>query len=384
MFFGKKESSLVGLVFDIGTVSLSATLFEIRHDDVRPHILKTFRTFHKTSLKDDQSHFSKATLSQFNKILGDVRTFLKDRPMPKHYLIGLSSIFYLAKTLHFHETRQMPQTVGRSDIDAFVQKGTQDFLSSVDRNDIVIFETVFMKTMLNGYPIEQPVGKVAQEIDFSVHFAATSKELYDSFVQAIHTHRADALVHFSTLPIVAWNLMREILFPEHSSIIVDIGGELTEVTFLVDGVVTEILALPFGVLNILMRISESEKIDLENALSLLKTYTAGGLSKDVEQKIRGIMKTELRSWEQIFERVWQRAMQNMMADIRMFFLGGGALIDDMKSVIVPPLLHPDLAKGLHVSLISPDAFRDKFGTYSDLEGPSDFGLVALILSMKFE
>ena len=50
------------------------------------------------------------------------------------------------------------------------------------------------------------------------------------------------------------------------------GGELTEVTFLADGIIEGILSLPFGVMNILLRISEIEHIEVENALSLLKNY----------------------------------------------------------------------------------------------------------------
>ena len=217
-----------------------------------------------------------------------------------------------------------------------------------------MFETVLMKSLLNGYEIDQPFGKSAREAEFWVHYSATSKELFDAFQTAIRAHRSDAVITFLTMPMAIWGLMKEAIFSEHAAIIVDIGGELTEVTFIVDGVVVEIVSLPFGVANILIRIAGSERIDMESALSLLKTYTDESLSKEAQKKVRAIIKSEIRNWEQIFERVWQQASRLNMANIRVFFLGGGALVAEMKDVIVPPLLHPDLARNLQAALVSPD------------------------------
>lgn len=382
MFFSKPQKN-IGVAFDVGTASVSATLFELRGADRRPHVIQTFRRFHNLSLKRDAYHFGKSTIGQFSSVLKDIQQFL-GKDMPRFYTVGLSSIFYLGKTERLYEKRDVPHTLTRKDVDDFLERGKQKFLSDLKRDDIVVFETVLMKSELNGYNVVNPIGKTSEEVEMWVHFAATSRELYDKFTEIINSFRPHATIRFSTFPIAAWSLMREILFPDHSVMLVDVGGEITEVTFLVDGVITEVLSLPFGVFNILFRISESEHVDLDNAMSLLKGYTEGGLDNTVSARIRAIIKKEIKSWEEIFERVWQNASRGLMMNIQMFFLGGGALISEMKNMITPPLLHPDLAKGLTVSLISPDAFRDKFGTYAGFDGPGDFGLLTLILTSREE
>ena len=377
MFFKSGEKT-IGAVFDVGTASVSATLYE-RGSDGRPSVITTLRKFHKASLRGDEAHFSKSTVHLFSGLLKDIATFRKGTAMPRDYTIGLSSVFYLGKTSHVYQSSPEARKVSNTLLESIIDQEKQKFLADVARTDITVFEASPMKILLNGYTVADPVNKFAQEIELWAHFAATSRELADALTKEIHAVRNDARIRFMTFPIAAWSIMRDFLFPEHAALLVDIGGELTEVAFLVDGVIIEVLALPFGVLNVLMRISNAMRVDLENALSLLKGYTGGALEEKTNARIRDIIKQEMKNWEQNFERVWQRASHHMMSEINMFFLGGGALVADMKSAVAPPLLHPEMAHGLRVSIITPDAFRDKFEKYSSFEGPGDFGLVSLIL-----
>ncbi|MEK7150958.1 MAG: hypothetical protein AAB783_02045 [Patescibacteria group bacterium] len=376
----KKSQKNIGVAFDIGTASVSAVLFELPSAERALSVIKTYRKFHKTALRADAAHFSKATISQFSAILQDIQSEYKNA-LPNRFHIGLSSVFYLGKTERIYEKWSKPKVVSQADIDGFIEKGKNKYFSELKRDDVMLFEIVLMKSLLNGYPIERPVGKNVEEIELWVHYAATSKDLYDNFSSIVKNFNASASITFGTFPINVWMIMRENIFPEHSVMLVDIGGELTEVTFVVEGVITEIHSLPFGVLNILLRIAEVEHVEVENALSLLKAYADSKLEKEAEARIRAIIKKEMKSWEEFFERIWQRANQNVMSNIRMFFFGRGALIDEMKHAITPPLLHPDLARGLQTTVISPDAFRDKFEAYSGFEGPDDFGLLSLILNI---
>ncbi len=380
--FLQKSKKKIGLAFDIGTASVSAALFELRDGDPRPYVLKIFRKFYTASLNRDVSHFSKSTVVQFSGILEDVKTELNG-VIPETYVIGLSSIFYLGKTERVYEKRLKTSAVTQSDVINFIGRGRQKFLADIGHDNLVVIEEVLMRSMLNGYSVGQPIGKSAEEIESWVHFVGTSRELYDAMTSAIKTYRADAKIRFSTFPVTTWLLMQETLTPDHSVIIVDIGGEITEVTFLVDGIITEIVSLPFGVLNILLCIAKSENVDLDNALSLLKGYTGNALTPDASAKLRGIIKKEMKPWEEVFERIWQRAARDIMSDVKMFFLGGGALVNDMKNAVAPPLLHPDLARGLHISVIQPEAFQDKFGAFGSFDGPGDFGLMSLVASMRY-
>ncbi|MEK7576935.1 MAG: hypothetical protein AAB482_04570 [Patescibacteria group bacterium] len=376
----KKSQKNISVAFDIGTASVSAVLFEAPESGGALNVIKTYRKFHKIALRADAVHFSKATLSQFSAILDDIQNEHKNA-MPSRFHIGLSSVFYLGKTERFYEKWPKSKIITQADIDGFIEKGKSKYFSELKRDDVILFEIVLMKTLLNGYTIERSVGKRAEEVELLVHYAATSKELYENFSTSVKNFRADATITFGTFPVNVWMIIRENIFPEHSVLLVDIGGELTEVTFVIDGAIAEVHSLPFGVLNILLRIAEAEHIEVENASALLKAYADSKLDKEVESRIRGIIKKEMKSWEEYFERVWQRANHNMMSNIHMFFFGRGALIDEMKHAITPPLLHPDLARGLQTTVISPDAFRDKFQTYSGFDGPDDFGLLSLILNI---
>jgi len=370
-----------GIVFDVGTASVSATLFELSNQHHKPRILKTFRRFHKASLHKDALHFSRSTVKQFSRIIEDVHEFTEGS-MPELYIIGLASIFYLGKTQKFHRGQRKNAQLKVSEIDSIVEDGRKKFLDDLRREDIIVFENISMKTLLNGYLIESPVGCSADEIDVWLRLSATSRDLYDRLTEIIRSERRDAEIRFSTFPVSTWALMRQTLPKESSAIMVDIGGELTEVTFIADGIITEVLSLPFGVLNVLLRISENERIDLENAFSLLKSYTSGMLESEAERNLSLLIRKEIKRWEQLFERVWQEASRESMVNIKMFFLGGGAFLNDVKTILTPPLLHPDISKGLHVSVVTPEAFREQFEEYCCVEGPGDFGLVSLILNAR--
>ncbi len=370
-----------GIVFDIGTASVSATLFELPDKNHKPRIVKTFRQFHKVSLQKDALHFSRSTITQFSHVMKEVSAFTEGS-MPTFYVIGLASIFYLGKTERFHRGGRNNAALKVVELEGILEEGKKKFLEDLKREDIVVFESVIMKTFLNGYPVEKPIGRLADEIDLWIRFSATSRDLHDRITQTIEGFTRTAKIHFSTFPVSTWSLMRQMVSGGNSAIVVDIGGELTEVTFIMDGIITEVLALPFGVLNIVLRISEHERIDLENAFSLLKNYTGGMLEDEIKNKLSVLIRKEIKQWEQLFERVWQYARRESIASTRMFFLGGGAFLDEVKTILTPPLLHPDIAKELHVSVVTPEAFRERFEEFCCLEGPGDFGLVSLLLSIE--
>src|SRR3989344_3127262 len=142
MFFTSAKKHL-GVAFDIGTASVSATLFERGIDGVKPSVVKTFRRFHKTSLQRDALHFSKSTVSQFSAIMKDIAAFTNNR-MPQVYVLGLSSIFYLGKTERFFVEHKKPALLKQSDIDEFIQSGKQNLFAELKRGDVVIFETMLM------------------------------------------------------------------------------------------------------------------------------------------------------------------------------------------------------------------------------------------------
>jgi len=380
MLFPTHKKQL-GAVFDIGTASVSATVFELFQEKGKPGILKTFRRFHKASLQKDALHFSKSTVSQFSAVMKDIAAFTNNR-MPQLYVLGLSSIFYLGKTERFFVEHKKPALLKQSDIDEFIQSGKQNLFAELKRGDVVIFETMLMKSLLNGYPVLDPIGRTSQSVELWVRLAATSRELSGRFTDIIESAQRNADIRFATFPTATWILMKDAFPPEHNVLLVDIGGELTEVTFIANGIITEVLTLPFGVLNILLRISEAEHIDLENAYALLRSYTGGALSKEAEAHLKAVIKKEAKSWGEIFERVWQRASRDFMSNIQLYFLGGGAFVEEIKTAITPPLLHPEIAKELKVSVISPDTYKDQFASYCCLEGPGDFGLLALMLQLE--
>ncbi|HEY4477400.1 MAG TPA: hypothetical protein VJB56_02125 [Candidatus Paceibacterota bacterium] len=380
MLFPTHKKQL-GAVFDIGTASVSATVFELLQGAGKPGILKTFRRFHKASLQKDALHFSKSTVSQFSAVIKDIAAFTNNR-MPQLYVLGLSSIFYLGKTERFFVEHKKPVPFKQADIDEFIQSGKQNLFSELKRGDVVIFETMLMKSLLNGYPVLDPIGRISQSVELWVRLAATSAELSGKFTDIIESAQRNADIRFATFPTAAWILMKDAFPPEHNVLLVDIGGELTEVTFITNGIITEVLTLPFGVLNILLRISEAEHIDLENAYALLRSYTGGALSKEAEDHLKTVIKKEAKGWGEIFERVWQRASRDFMSNIQLYFLGGGAFVEEIKTAITPPLLHPEIAKELKVSVISPDTYKDRFTSYCCLEGPGDFGLLSLMLQLE--
>lgn len=375
MFFLRQQKNHLGIAFDVGTASVSAVLFEFNE---KPKVLKVFRRFHKASLQKDSLHFNRSTVAQFSGVLKDATDFLKG-VTPHMYVIGLSSVFYLGKTEHFYTHTQKPAQFKEADFHELIESGKKRLLDELKRDDVVIFEAVFLKALLNGYPVEEPLGRSAQEVEMWVRFSATSQNLYAKFQEIISAANKKAEIHLVTFPVSAWFLARSMLPPEHSAILVDIGSESTEVTFIVNGIITDILSLPIGVLNILLRLAEVEHSDIENAFSLLVSYTSGALSEEAEVRVQETIKKEIKSWEESFERIWQHASRDMMVNIRMFFLGGGGLIDEVKNMLTPPLLHPDIAKELHVSVLTPEAYRERFREFCCLEGPGDFGLLSLIL-----
>ncbi len=381
MFKNSSKKFISSVAFDVGTASVSATLFAVPREGGKPSVIKTFRRFQKTPLRQDPLTFSRSTLNAFLSVVKDIEQFAEGN-LPHFFRIGLSSVFYLGKTMRFLHDKGKTSILQENEVANIINNGQDAFLKELKRSDLFVFEKVFMKALLNGYAVPDPIGKTCQKAELWVRYSAMSKELANKFEEKLFAMKSEPRVLFTSFPVTTWFLLKHTLSIDGSILMIDIGGEVTEATFIQDGVIVEVLSLPFGVFNILSRMAKEMDIDFENAAALLRGYTQGILESKAERRLKSIIRLESKNWEEVFERVWEYAMRNMITDIRMFILGGGAFVEDLKDAVTPPLLHPEIAKHLTVSQVTPDAFRDKFGLYCCLANPGDFGLVSLILDKR--
>jgi len=318
------------LILDIRSDSVGGAFVESRFDfstkSLRTRVTKfTRQVFNLQEVLDTQRLFNE--LAEALKLL--INNLAKDFPKRKFDRIEcfLSAPFYAGQTRTIKQTYDKPTIITERAITKLINQDLESFERDApplyreivhDAHEII--ERKVMQIKLNRYLTCSPYGKTAREISIDHYVSVSSKQILSRLREIISTRFDPRKMRFHSFPFVFFSLARDYLGAENVFLL-DIGGEVTELSLIAGGILWETASFPHGYNFLARLLAANLKTTSEEALSSLKLYGRGDQNKETSDKIGEAITSGRSEWLSYFKEALTVLTEEHLGSDRLLAIG---------------------------------------------------------------
>ncbi len=304
--FKKKQKEQTVAIFDVGSGSVGGAIVQIPiNKEELPSIISLVRTpINYNSDKINVNVFTKSML----KALGQtVESLYKTKSgAPDKIICVLASPWYSSETRVVKIKKESPFVFTQKLANDLIKKEIETIASDHNKknktlyNEIEIIEHYIMSVSLNGYDIDLPIGMHTEAIEMNIVASFSQKVFLDKICQVVSKTFHDIPVSFSSFIIASYFAIRDKYISPNSYLLLDIGGEVTEVGIVSKGVLKASLSFPFGRKTYFKYMCTKLEIELRDAQELFNLYNSGQLSEEKRKEVEPLFKSIENSWSESF------------------------------------------------------------------------------------
>lgn len=289
-------------IFDIGTSSVSAALVRLSStQEARPEILATAHDDIPLDHELDFSRFYKSVAASLEAVARRLSETKAGQPAKIYCFLSspwnasqVRSIKF-SKSQPFLFTKKLARELVERDLKAFETTQLKKYREIGSAAELI--ENKIMQVRLNGYKTEDPFGKKAKELEMQLYFAMASKAFLDAAEYAIHKSYRVAQIAFHSFAFPSLVVARGLVETTEDFLLVDIRGEITDVSLIQGDALVESISFPVGT-NALVRYA-GKKLGatvLETG-SLLRMHAKGSLSDTEKKRLEKALGAGLGDWQ---------------------------------------------------------------------------------------
>lgn len=290
--FGKTKKNKVGIVIDFGGSSVGGILFEIKEGE-KMRMLVSFRKPVNFLFDADFNASLRCATDSLRFVAKELKMFY---PGKVDFIVCVfSSPWFISKTKIITVTMEKPFEVKSEFFNNLIEEEEKKFNKEEKANSQFIEHTV-MKAELNGYSVKNPIGKVASSVKSSIYVSAGVKKAMDVVEKEVEKSFNIASLSFATFPLVAFKVLDDIINEKEGFLMIDIGGEITEISIIRNGALERTVSFPAGHNLLLRKISAGMNTFFGEAMSVLKSYLRGHLAVDDLDKATLAVNDSVKEW----------------------------------------------------------------------------------------
>jgi hypothetical protein len=312
LFRGKKEE--VGLLINIGNGSITlATAF---FGDERPKFLFSSRhhfvVLEKPNakiLEESVMRTLEQALSEFEIKGYDSKYWDYKEKRISRILIVFSSPWFKPKIKHiqisketsFVITERFLADILKKEEEVFQEELRQESEKEGESYDII--EKSIVNIKINGYILNKNIGKTTKNFEAYLRMSEVSKSFLDKVRNIVdkHTHLSQENIIVHTFPFVSFLVSRDIFSENSSFILLDVTGEVTDMTLVLNNSIAAATSFPTGRNYIVRQIADVFNSTFELAESTLRLYIEKKLDDQSVKKVKDILDKIEREWAVYFE-----------------------------------------------------------------------------------
>lgn len=295
LFFKKNLAVSNILLIDINDFSFEAVIFSKRKGlDYTYKLTETLEkgVFLQESLEITVSNIEIQLERHLRKIVDKVLLinkkidfcFISFSPI---WRISQSHLVKIKKETSFIFTKNDFEEIFKNEDSSFFKKLKDNF----DFKHVKIIETDITHVLLNGYETNSPFGKTAKTFEFHIIVSVIQKKLFD-FINNLFKIRLNLSFEDNNLLLksdveVFFTVLKNFL-PLDNSLLVNIGGETTEIIFIKNSYIEEIVGFNKGVDFFTRRVASSLKTSLSLAESNILRFYNDALEDNAREKLKKI------------------------------------------------------------------------------------------------
>lgn len=302
IFSKSKEKKELTIVFDVGSSSVGGAVFLIQKSGV-PKIIYSIR---ESIPLEDSVDFDRL-LSLTSKTLETVANKIDMMRLgaPKKVSCVLSSLWYVSQTRTIRLEKNTLFTFTLKLADSLIQKEVALFKEEHSNKDYNVtvqqIELKNMQTKLNGYVVSNPLGKKAKELEMTIFISMSPKQIIEKFEQAIGGYFHPSNLNFSSFAMTSFVIARDTFASQKDFLLVDIGGEVTDISLIKNNVLCESISFPMGKNFLLRGMAAKLKNSLSEAKSLVSLYKDNHADEVTEKRLKLVINKLRLEWLENFQ-----------------------------------------------------------------------------------
>ena len=315
-FFNKqhrRKHVTVKLIFDIGSSSVGCAVVSFPVDNSKPSLLFVKRTPIVPPGEFNHERLVRQMTAALLLLCEAVRTFLlqnKSVGGVDEICCVLSSLWHSSQTYTLKKRQEDNLTVSIDFLEELLQqemgRSNEEYDEDLKRKYIhnpVIFERRILEIALNGYKIVDPIGKLAKDIELSIFSAVMDSALCKKIHDTIGGQFNNVSISFHSHTLSLFLVIRNYLNENSNFILLNINGEMTDITFIEDDILGDTVSIPTGTNTIMRAVAKKRGGSTEEALSLLCLTGEGGQIDHESREYKVVQNIGLSWRAEVFAKI---------------------------------------------------------------------------------
>ncbi|OGI60140.1 hypothetical protein A2641_03595 [Candidatus Nomurabacteria bacterium RIFCSPHIGHO2_01_FULL_37_25] len=314
IFSRNKEKSKLVLVFDIGSSSVGGTLFYMEKSRI-PKIIMSLREpiILQKTLNIDKflSSTAKSLDIVVNKIykagIGKPEAIFCVLSSPWH--VSQIRVIRLEKNTPFIFTTKLADDLIQKEIALFKEEYLAKYLHTESPVRLIEFKNI--KTMLNGYETLSPLEQKTKEFEMTIFISVSSEYILKKIEETIRKYFHFKNVKFSSFTLSSFAVARDIDINQKNFLLIDIGGEVTDISMIKKNALHESISFPLGRNFIVRKVASALSCSLSEAQSYISLLQDGHATDFMTKKLKPVINKFQLEW--LYE--FQKSLANLSSDI---------------------------------------------------------------------
>lgn len=322
--FSKEVKEGLAVVLDIGSGSVGGALVYF-YDDKKP---KTLFSIRKPIVFQKDFKFDRFLLSM-TKAVDEVLDELSKTKLgkPKQVFCILAAPWYVSEARkvvfedkkNFTVTKKKVEKLILGEVETLKKSFNAHYKDITDsKAEIIEVENINMK--LNGYETSMPYDKKAKKIEVSLYVSISAGQVLQTLRQKIHKTLRLKNVVFNSFSLAAFDTIRNMYSEKQNFIFVDLGGEMTDVSVVRNGILVETESFPLGKNFLLRTISSKLGTVNEEALSSFGLYMEGRTTDINKNKMSSVLDRVGEEWNEVFYKTLKSISVDIMLPGTIFLI----------------------------------------------------------------
>lgn len=337
LFGNTKENKLVA-IFDIGSGSVGASIVKMPKDkNSIPTIIKTIRTDIKYRNELDFNLFLEDMLVALNN---SADLLYKSKVgSPEEIMCVLASPWYISETrivkmsreTSFVFTKRLASELLEKEVSSFGESYNQKYGNI--KSSLSVIEHHIMGVLLNGYLVESPIGVKSKSVEMNMIISLSPKLCIDKIKQTLSNTFHHTPVDFSSFMVASFLAIRDKYILPDSYLLLDIGGEVTDVGIVYRGILKASLSFPFGKKTFFKYICDKLEIELRDAKELFNLIKSNNLNSTKKEEILPVFNSVEALWSESFRKCIGNLPRTLSLPSTVFLTADNDIIDWFANIV---------------------------------------------------
>jgi len=235
-------------------------------------------------------------------------------------LCVFSSPWFSSKTKIITVTKEKPFEASNNFFNKLIEEEEKNFNDKKNKRDRFI-EREVIKTELNGYRVKNPAGKTARSVKSHIYLSAGVEKMMKLAEEEIGKIFIHTPLRFATSSLVTFKVLNDIISNKEGFLIIDIGGETTEINLIRDNVLERSVSFSKGISLLFRKTAAALNTFLRETSSIVKAYSRGHRTLESSDKIAVAIKDSVGEWRDYLKNSLAALAKESLLPQNIFVIG---------------------------------------------------------------